>query len=517
MNTHVSPPNFERSNDVQQVDVAIIGCGFGGLCMAIKLLEEGNQSFVVLEKGNEVGCTWRDNSYPGAACDVQSHLYSYSFAPKPDWSQRFANAGEIHQYIIDTADKYRVRPFVRFNREVLGTRFDMNTGCWTLNTSQGETIQARNVVMASGPLHVPAIPKIKGAENFQGTSFHSAQWNHDYDLTGKNVVSIGTGASAVQYAPEIAPKVKQLFMLQRTANWLIPRDERKYSARRKKLFANFPILRKLHRARLYWGNELRVVPVFNPLFARQVQRLAKMFIKYQVDRPSLAKQLTPDYTMGCKRILISNKYFRMFNRDNVELISQGIEEIRENSVVMKDGRELPADCIVYGTGFQVDPRLYMKEFECSGLPGRELMDDWKGGAEAYYGVSVTGYPNLYQLCGPNTLLGHSSMVFMLEAQVNLVLDAMREMKKRGAQYMDVSPQAQKTFNEEVQEGLKGTVWTSGCVSWYQQADGKNFTLWPWTTTRFWLKTRKLKTQDFRFFHCPAMLENASVPVAKEAV
>lgn len=290
----------------QTVEVAILGAGFGGLCMAIKLREAGNDNFVILEKGAEVGGTWRDNHYPGCACDVQSHMYSYSFESKADWSKRYAPWNEIQDYILQCTQKYGIRPFIRFNAEVIGASFDSGTGRWTLTTRNGDTISARYFVVASGPLHVPHIPSIPGLDKFKGKLFHSAQWDHSYDLTGKNVVSIGTGGSAIQYVPEIAPEVKQLYVFQRSPAWVIPRDERTYSELEKKVFAMSPLVRKLYRARLYWSNESRVWPIFNPTIARTLQNLAKAFIRLQVKDPQVAKKLTPDYTIGCKRVLISN-------------------------------------------------------------------------------------------------------------------------------------------------------------------------------------------------------------------
>ncbi|MCP5162217.1 MAG: NAD(P)/FAD-dependent oxidoreductase [Hahellaceae bacterium] len=482
-------------------DVVIVGAGFGGLCMAIKLLESGITNFVILEKGDDVGGTWRDNSYPGCACDVQSHLYSFSFEGNPDWSKRYAGWREIQNYILHCTEKYGLRPYIRFQREVTSATFNEQQGLWSIKNNQGETLLARHTVMASGPLHVPATPKIKGLESFKGNVFHSARWDHSYSLQGKNVVSIGTGGSAIQYVPEIAPDVKQLYVFQRTPAWVIPRDERTYSPWNKSLFRQIPLLRKIHRDRLYWSNESRVWPIFHPSLAKAVHPLAKAFIKYQVKDPALVKKLTPDYTFGCKRVLISNKYYPTFNRPNVELVTDGIREIREHSIVTRDGIERPADCIILGTGFVVDPRIYMAGFELTGLGGRRIQDDWKDGAEAYFGITVSGYPNLFQLIGPNTALGHNSLIFMIEAQVHYILECMKQLKQKRAAYMDLKPQAQHDFNAEVQQHLKGTVWEGGCQSWYKLESGKNYTLWPWSTWKYWLRTRRVKTRDYHWVSC----------------
>ncbi|MAR89618.1 MAG: NAD(P)/FAD-dependent oxidoreductase [Pseudomonadota bacterium] len=483
----------------REVDVVIIGAGFGGLCMAIKLLEAGNDNFVILEKGDEVGGTWRDNSYPGCACDVQSHMYSFSFAPKTDWSKRYAPWDEIQQYILDTTEQYGVRPYCRFGEEVNSALFDEDSGTWTVGTASGDQYRCRHVVLASGPLHVPQVPNIKGLDTFKGKVFHSARWDHDYDLTGKNVVSIGTGGSAIQYCPEIAPQVKQLYVMQRSAAWVIPRDERKYLQLEKAVFDKVPGARLLHRYRLYWSNETRVWPIFNPMLARALSNLAKAFIRLQVKDPEVAKKLTPDYVIGCKRVLISNKYYPMFNRDNVELVTEGIKEVREHSVITADGKERPADCIILGTGFIVDPRVYMKNFEVKGLGGRDLREDWQDHAESYYGTATAGYPNLWQLVGPNSGLGHNSIIFMIESQVHYILESMKLLRKKNAAYMDVKPSVQHKFNDNLQRRIKSSVWGTGCQSWYQDEHGRNFTVWPKSTWKFWLETLRVKAGDYRFY------------------
>jgi cation diffusion facilitator CzcD-associated flavoprotein CzcO len=480
------------------VEVAIVGAGFGGLCLAIKLLEAGIRDFVILEKDTEVGGTWRDNQYPGAECDVQSHLYSYSFAGKPDWSQRHAGWREIQQYILDTTRKYGLRPYIRFGQQVCGAHFDGTAARWTVELKSGATVSARIFVLATGPLHVPQVPTIPGLERFQGTVFHSARWDHDYDLAGKRVASIGTGGSAIQYCPEIAPKVRQLYVFQRTAAWVTPRDERRYSERAKRHFARFDWWRRLHRARLYWTNESRVWPIFHAGLSRWFEAYARHHMRRQVRDPDLLRRLTPDYRIGCKRVLVSNVWYPMFNRANVELVTDGIREVTATGIVTEDGVERPVDCIILGTGFVVDPRIYMRDFPITGLPGHVLAEDWKAGAAAYYGMSVAGYPNYFQLAGPNTGLGHSSVVFMIEAQVHYLLQCLRELRARGADYLDVDPAEQARFNERVQAALKGTVWSSGCRSWYQSADGRNFTIWPWSTWRYWLQTRKVHAERYRF-------------------
>lgn len=480
--------------------VAIIGAGFGGIAMAIRLQQHGIYDFIILEKGSDFGGTWRDNQYPGAACDVQSHLYSLSFAPKSNWSKRYAEAPEIFSYIQDLVTDYNLRAFCRLNTEVMAAHYQAERCLWQLQLQDQSILEAQFVIFASGPLHIPQIPDILGIEKFQGKVFHSAQWDHTYDPTGKNVASIGTGGSAIQYIPEIAPKCKQLYVMQRTAAWVIPRDEGAYPNLEKKLFKKYDWFRKLHRARLYWSNESRVVPIAKPGIMKFTQKLAELFIKYEVKNPELAKKLTPDYIMGCKRILVSNKYFPTFNRHNVELVTEKIQELTEHSIITQDGKERPIDCLIYGTGFITDPRIYMKNFQCTGLDGVELNEMWKQGAESYYGICVKDFPNLFQLLGPNTLLAHNSVIFMIEAQVEYILQLMQLVDQSQSDAIMVKDQAQDTFNQQVQHMFEKTVWQSGCVNWYQQEGGKNFALWPTYTWKYWLKTKKPNATDYRLLN-----------------
>jgi cation diffusion facilitator CzcD-associated flavoprotein CzcO len=483
---------------VRHVDVAIAGAGFGGLCMALKLKEAGIDNFVILEKAAEVGGAWRDNHYPGAACDVQSHLYSFSFAPKTDWSKRYAPWSEIQDYILETVAQHDLRKHISFNQEVDSAVFNEGTGQWVIKTMGGETIMAKHWVLASGPLHFPAIPDIQGLDTFQGKVMHSAQWDHGYDLRGKNVVSLGTGGSAIQYVPEIAPFTKKLYVFQRTAAWVIPRDEREYGLLAKAVFKKLPIARTLHRWRLYWTNESRLWPILTPWIAAVGGALLKQSIAAQVKDPALVKKLTPDYTLGCKRILISNKWYPAFNRSNVELVTEGVKEVRAHSIVTQDGVERPVDCIILGTGFIVDPRIYMKNFELRGLGGHTVAQDWQASPTAYYGITTANYPNMYMLVGPHTGLGHNSIIFMIEAQVNYIMQCLKLVKDRQADWIDVKPEAMTRFLGEMGQALKGTVWSSGCKSWYQTADGINFAIWPKSTWRYWMETRTVNEGDYVF-------------------
>ncbi|HJE53900.1 MAG TPA: NAD(P)/FAD-dependent oxidoreductase, partial [Acinetobacter pseudolwoffii] len=417
-----------------------------------------------------------------------------------NWSKRYAEAPEIFSYIQDLVNDYKLRAFCRLNTEVLSAHYQAERCLWQLQLQDQSILEAQFVIFASGPLHIPQIPPIPGIEKFQGKVFHSAQWDHAYDLNGKNVASIGTGGSAIQYVPEIAPQCKQLYVMQRTAAWIIPRDERVYHPLEKTLFEKYDWFRKLHRARLYWSNESRVIPIVKPGIMKYTQKLAELFIKYQIKDPELAQKLTPDYIMGCKRILVSNSYFPTFNRRNVELVTEKIQELTENSIITQDGQERPIDCLIYGTGFITDPRIYMKNFQCTGLDNLQLNEVWKQGAESYYGICMKGFPNLFQLLGPNTLLAHNSVIFMIEAQVDYILQLMQRVDQSYSDAIIVKEQAQDTFNQQVQHMFEQTVWQSGCISWYQQEGGKNFALWPTYTWKYWLKTKKPNTADYRLFN-----------------
>ena len=428
---------------------------------------------------------------------MQSHLYSLSFAPKTDWSKRYAEAPEIFQYIQDVVQQFNLREYCQFNSEVVHTEYHEKDCVWYVALKDGRQLSCQYLVFSSGPLHVPQIPHIKGIEKFQGKVFHSSQWDHQYDLNGKVEASIGTGGSAIQYIPEIAPQVKQLYVMQRTAAWVIPRDERKYLNIEKKLFKQADWFRKLHRARLYWSNESRAIPIMQPSVMKYTQKLAEAFIRFQVKDKQLAQKLTPDYIMGCKRILVSNKYFPTFNRDNVELVTDAIQELTADSIITKDGKMRKIDCLIYGTGFITDPRIYLQPFSCIGEHGIELKQAWKDGAESYYGISHKGFPNLFQLLGPNTVLAHNSVIFMIESQVDYILQMMDLVAQSQSNAIVVKDQVQDQFNHDVQDMLNNTVWQSGCVSWYQQDGGKNFALWPTYTWKYWLKTKSLHPSDFR--------------------
>lgn len=482
----------------ETVKVAILGAGFGGMSVATSLLRNKENDFVMLEKANDFGGTWRDNDYPGAKCDVQSHLYSLEHDANPNWSMKYATQGEIKSYIDSVAQKHNLQQYARFGVAVVGATFNEATARWEVELENGDFIHAQYVVLGFGPLHVPSLPNIKGIDTFEGTSFHSAQWNHDYDLGGKTVVAIGTGASAIQFLPQIAPQVKDLHVMQRSAAWVMPRDDGKYPKWQKNLFTKVPAIRKLHRAQLFWTNEALGTPIFNPKFIAPGEAVVKTFIRRKVKDKAIADKLIPNYRMGCKRILKSNNYYPMYNRSNVHLNTEGVKEITKTGIITTSGVKIDADCIIYGTGFQTDPRKYLRGMTFTGKNGIDLLKQWETDAAGYLGVAVENFPNLFTLVGPNTNLGHNSLLFMIESQAHYINQCIKLTTKKGADFITVNSDAQQVFNDDLQEKLKGTAWDTGCASWYKSESGRNFSLWAGYTYQYWLKTRKLKENDFDF-------------------
>ncbi|MDH4581340.1 NAD(P)/FAD-dependent oxidoreductase [Pseudomonas sp. BN415] len=473
--------------------VLIIGAGFGGLGLAIQLQKAGIQDFLILEKGSEVGGTWRDNSYPGAACDVPSHLYSFSFEPKTDWSRKYAPQAEIFAYQRHCADKYGLHRHIRFGCEVAGAEFDEASGTWQVQTCTGERFHARALVSACGQLNRPAWPRISGLDGFKGELFHSAGWNHGYPLEGKRVAVIGTGASAIQFVPQIAPKVAQLTLFQRSAAYVIPKPDRAYQPWELALMRRLPGLQKVDRMLKYIQHESRVLAfsVFPPLMKLMQFRFRRHLARGITD-PGLRQRLVPDYPLGCKRILISNDFYPALARSNVEVINTGIREVTERAVVTDDGQHHEVDAIILGTGFTATD--FLAPMSIRGLGGRDLNQAWREGAEAYLGVSVSGFPNLFMLYGPNTNLGHNSIIYMLESQFRYVLDGIRTLS--GLRYLDLKPEVQRHFNQRLQQDVRHTVWEQGCNSWYKTADGRNTNNWPGFTFSYRQQTRRLELNHY---------------------
>lgn len=483
---------------VATAKVAILGAGFGGLSVATTLLRSKENDFIIIEKAQDFGGTWRDNDYPGAKCDIQSHLYSLANDANPNWSRKYSDQGEIKAYIDSVAKKHNLHQYTRFGVAVSGASFNEQTARWEVTLENGDSIHAQYVVLGFGPLHVPSFPPIKGIDTFEGEAFHSAQWNHDYDLGGKTVIGIGTGASAIQFLPQVAPKAKDLHVMQRSPAWILPRDDGKYPKWQQNLFTKVPAIRKLHRAQLFWGNEALGAPFFHPSVIGPGEALLKRFIRFKVKDKATAHKLTPDYRLGCKRILKSNNYLTMYNRENVHLHTDGIQEITKTGLITKSGEKIDADCIIYGTGFKTDPRQYLRGMTFTGKDGVDLLTQWQTDAEGYLGVAIENFPNLFTLVGPNTNLGHNSLLFMIEAQAHYIDQCIKTTSKKGADYLTVNPDAQRVFNDKVQEQLKGTTWETGCTSWYKSDTGRNFSLWSDYTYQYWLQTRSLKENDFDF-------------------
>ncbi|MEV7092434.1 NAD(P)/FAD-dependent oxidoreductase [Amycolatopsis sp. NPDC051045] len=477
-----------------ETGVVIVGTGFSGLGMAIQLRKEGRDDFVILEKAHDVGGTWRDNSYPGCACDIPSHMYSFSFEQNPGWSRAYSPQPEIWRYMREVADKYDLRRFVRFGQEMTGARWDAEGHRWHVATRGGDEFVGTALVAGVGALHLPMIPELPGIEKFEGPAYHSARWRHDVDLKGKKVAVIGTGASAVQFVPRIAPDVEELTLFQRTPPWIMPKADREMSGRTRALFRAFPPAQRAYRTLLYWLLEARAIGFNGQSWVMKLgQRIAQRNIDRAIKDPQLRRKVTPDYTMGCKRVLVSNDYYPALARDNVDVVTAGVREVREHSVVDAAGVEHEADVIIYGTGFHVTDAF--DDLEIVGRDGRNLGKEWATeGMRTHLGITVAGFPNLFFLLGPNTGLGHNSVVFMIEAQISYVAEALR---LAGGQAIEPKPEVQERFNAQIQRKLAKGIWTrGGCKSWYLDAKGVNRTIWPGFTWRYWLDTRKVRREDF---------------------
>jgi len=470
--------------------IAIVGTGFSGLGMAIRLKQEGEQDFVLLERAADIGGTWRDNTYPGCRCDVPSHLYSFSFAPNPNWSSTFSPQSEILDYLKDCAERFGVMPHVRFDTELESASWDDDDGLWRIETSQGP-LTAEILISGQGPLSDPSLPEVPGIESFEGTAFHSAEWDHEHDLEGERVAVVGTGASAIQFVPEIQPKAAKLHVFQRTAPWVIPHRNRPLRRWERAIYRLFPPAQLAMRAAIYWARELFVLQFRHRAVGRLLERIPMAHMRKQVKDPALREKLTPDYRIGCKRILPTDEWYPALAQPNVEVITEGITEIRPHSVVAADGTEREVDTIIFGTGFHVTDVPIADRIE--GRDGRTLAETWEGSMRAYKGTTVAGYPNLFFLVGPNTGLGHTSIVFMIESQIAYVLDALRTMRRRGAGTLEVREGAQAAYNAELDRMTKGTVWvTGGCTSYYIDRNGHNSALWP---TYTWPFRRRLREFD----------------------
>jgi cation diffusion facilitator CzcD-associated flavoprotein CzcO len=456
--------------------------------MAIELLRDGERDFVLLERADDIGGTWRDNTYPGCRCDVPSHLYSFSFAPNPNWSSTFSPQPEILNYLRDVATRFGVLPHVRFGTELESAEWDEAGACWRLETSQGP-IGADVLIAAQGPLSEPLVPDLPGLDSFEGTTFHSATWDHRHRLDGERVAVIGTGASAIQFVPRIQPLVGQMHVFQRTPPWVMPHPNRPMKDWERRLYRRLPAAQLAMRAGIYWARETFVLQFRNLRMRKLATKMAMRQLEDQVPDRQLRDRLTPRYELGCKRILPTDEWYPALQQPNVELVTHGIREIRPHSIVSADGTEREVDTIIFGTGFHVTDIPIAGRLR--GRNGRTLAETWDGSPTAYKGAAVAGYPNLFFLVGPNTGLGHNSIVFMIESQISYVAGALKAMRRRGARVVDVRSEAQAAYNARIDELTEGTVWVSGgCASYYIDRNGRNSTIWPTFTWPFRQRTRE---------------------------
>lgn len=490
-------PTSRASSSVVRADVEVlvVGAGFSGLAMGHYLRRAGVTSFRILEKADDVGGTWRENHYPGAACDVPSHLYSFSFAPDPGWSRSYSPQPEILAYLRDTARREDLLSHVVFGAEVVEARFDEATGLWSVLTRDarsGErtTTTARSLVLGNGALHIPSVPRFEGQETFVGAQFHSAKWDHSYDLRGKRVAVIGTGASAIQFVPAIQPDVATMTVFQRTAPWVVPKRDFAFPEGVKAALQAIPALQRAYRAFIYGTNELQAYGfVYEPRLMKLLSKLALRYLEREVPDPALRKKLTPTFVMGCKRVLLSNDWYRALRQPNVDVVTAGIARIEPTGVRTKDGTLHEVDAVLYGTGFAVAE--YLSSMRIHGRGGVELNEAWKRQPEVYLGIGVAGFPNMFLMMGPATGLGHNSMIFMIEAQARYAAQCIRRIEDEGLRMLEVTRAAQEAFTREVMERMPRTVWASGCASWYQAGDEKKVTaLWPGFTFEYWARTRR---------------------------
>lgn len=477
-----------------EIFIAIIGAGFAGIGMAIRLRKAGIRSFTIFERASEIGGTWRDNTYPGAACDVPSHAYSLSFEPSPKWTRRYSPSGEIQDYLLGLVEKWQLRSHLRLHTAITEARFDAASGTWTLTTDHGDSVSARVVVSGVGGLVDPALPDIKGLASFGGEVFHTARWNHDYELTGKRVAVIGTGASAVQVVPSIAPQVEQLHVFQRTPAWVVPKLDASYSQAARDRYARFPWLLRASRFLQYAASELWGPMIFldAPRLSAIGERLSMKHLESQVKDPVLREKLTPHFQFGCKRILVSDDYWASFERPNVELVTEPIEQITHDGIQTQDGTLREIDALVLATGFALG--LAAAPFPIFGRGGRALDDVWRDGAVAYKGMTVSGFPNWFILMGPNTGPGHTSVLIYTEAQIAHVLGAIEKLRA-GAKWVDVRQDVQDRYNARIQRRMKRMVWHT-CNSWYLSPDGSNHALYPGFAAEYVARTRRFRARDY---------------------
>lgn len=483
------------TNYAVPLDVAVIGAGFAGIGTAIRLRQNGVENFAVFEQGAAIGGTWRDNTYPGAACDIPSRLYSYSFAPNPEWSHTYSGSAEILGYIESITAKYGVTPHIRLRHTVTGMSFDEDAGLWDITFEGRAPVRARAVVLASGPLTEPGFPDIPGIDTFTGHTIHSARWDHDYDFTGKRVAVIGTGASAVQIIPELVRKAEFVKVFQRTPGWVLPRINRRTGGLAKEIYRQVPGAETLARQAWFYGHEsVALGVVWNTPLTRVVELAGRAQLRRQVRDPWLRRQLTPEFRAGCKRLLMSDDYYPALQRDNCKLITWPIARIAPDGIRTAEGIEHRADCLVFATGFDVSKQG--TPIPITGRGGRILADEWRRGAFAYRSVTVSGYPNLFLTFGPNSGPGHNSALVYMESQIDYLVRAIRIILDRDLRMLDVRRDRQDRYNAAIQRRLGATTWNSGCRSWYLTEDGFNATMYPGFATQYRHQLREVELGDY---------------------
>jgi len=491
-----APTLDRRGSHRDPIEVLVIGAGFAGIGTAVRLRERGVGDFVLLEKGEAVGGVWRDNTYPGAACDVKSHLYSFSFAPN-DWSRTYAPQEEILAYLQRVADEHDVLAHCRFGREVATADWVEESGTWEVVTTDGEVWVCRVLVSGVGQLSLPSWPDLPGLDDFAGPVMHSARWDHDVDLDGARVAVIGTGASAIQFVPGIVDRVRHVTVFQRSAPWILPKGDRPYRRAERWAFEHVPGAQRLNREWIFWTNELRIL-AFNKqdsLLGRLSEQLCRWHVRRQVDDPALQEVVEPDHPIGCKRVLVSNDWYPALGRDHVDVETSGVGRVVEEGIITTDGRLVEADVLVLGTGFRSTD--FLAPMQVTGREGRDLDDAWADGAEAYLGMTVPGFPNLFLLYGPNTNLGHNSIIFMIESQIAHLMGAVDHLRRRPREDVDVRPEVARAYNDAVQDEIAGSVWNAGCDSWYRTESGRVVNNWPGAAYRYRLATRRFEPSRYR--------------------
>lgn len=488
---------METANLKPDFQVGIVGAGFAGIIAALRLQQSNRDSFVIFERASGIGGTWRDNIYPGCACDVPSNLYSISFEPNPNWKRFYSSQPEILAYLVDLVRKHAIEKHIRYDSDIVNFEFDENHGWWKVTNRKDETVTVKMIIMAVGPFNRPQIPDFKGLKSFAGKTLHSARWDTNYDLKNKRVAVIGTGASAVQIVPAIAPEVAHLTVFQRTAAWLGTRMDGEVPPEKQRRYRQYPIFQKFARSLLYWFLEFRgLLFTGNQRVHRYFQKLSVEKLENEVKDPETRRKLTPNYKLGCKRILSSDDFYPAFDRANIALEVDPIAEITPEGILTVGGTRHKFDTIIFATGFEVAD--FTTDMRVVGRNGRELFAEWKeNGLEAYRGTTVSGFPNLTFILGPNTGLGHSSMIHIMESQANYVMKYLALLEKSGDNaFLDLKPDVQHNYNRFLDEDFQKTVWASGCRSWYLNSKGRNTTLYPRLTVNFRRETKRLDDREY---------------------